>query len=235
MSWASSQTQPQEVEIQNAQPRIQGPHPQRSGIGSWCRESKGNQWHAMPYRCIRCTAPTWSRDIPGQVSTKTQYGLWTTSASYRQESEFDCLPHHEDAFTTVKNLITEAPVLSYYDVNKEVTKESDSSEVGLGVVLTQDGQPVACASHTYQDGAQLCTNWKGVLLNWFCDTAIRTAHSWEREARGPDWSQTAHVNLWEAHTVKSKEVAENAFTSTEILAQSALQTRPTDVSKWHTI
>ena len=34
MSRASSQTQPQEVETQNAQPRIHGPHPQRSGIGS---------------------------------------------------------------------------------------------------------------------------------------------------------------------------------------------------------
>ena len=65
-----------------------------------------------------------------------------------KQSEFDWLPHHEDAFATIKTLITEAPVFSYYDVNKEVTIESDSSEVGLGAVLTQDGRPVAYASRT---------------------------------------------------------------------------------------
>ena len=36
--------------------------------------------------------------------------------------------------------------LRYFDVNKEVTIECDSSDVGLGAVLTQDGCPVAYAS-----------------------------------------------------------------------------------------
>ena len=39
-----------------------------------------------------------------------------------------------------------APVLRYFDVNKEVTIECDSSDVGLCAVLTQDGCPVAYAS-----------------------------------------------------------------------------------------
>ena len=56
-------------------------------------------------------------------------------------SVFDCLPQHEDAFCKVKELITKAPVLCYFDVNKEV-----SSGVGLGAVQTQDGRPVAYAS-----------------------------------------------------------------------------------------
>lgn len=43
-------------------------------------------------------------------------------------------------------MISEAPVLRYYDVTKEVTLECDSSEVGLGAVLTQDGHPIAYAS-----------------------------------------------------------------------------------------
>ncbi|RUM46313.1 MAG: hypothetical protein DSY80_02390 [Desulfocapsa sp.] len=63
-----------------------------------------------------------------------------------KEAVFDWLPHHEEAFVKVKDLITQAPVLSYYDVNKEVTIESDSSEVGLGAVITQDGHPIAYAS-----------------------------------------------------------------------------------------
>jgi len=37
-------------------------------------------------------------------------------------------------------------VLRYFDVNKEVTIECDSSDVGLGTVLNQDGCPVTYAS-----------------------------------------------------------------------------------------
>ena len=62
-------------------------------------------------------------------------------------SVIDWLPQHEDAFVSIKELITQAPVLRYFDVSKEVTIKCDSSEVGLGAVLTQDGQPVAYDSH----------------------------------------------------------------------------------------
>ena len=40
----------------------------------------------------------------------------------------------------------DSPVLRYYDVNEEVTVDCDSSEVGLGGTLLQDGQPVSFAS-----------------------------------------------------------------------------------------
>jgi len=62
------------------------------------------------------------------------------------QAVFDWLPQHEEAFIKIKELITQAPVLRYFDVNKEVTIECDSSDVGLGAVLTQDGCPVAYAS-----------------------------------------------------------------------------------------
>ena len=61
-------------------------------------------------------------------------------------SAFGWLPQHEDAFVSIKELITQAPVLRYFDVSKEVTIECDGSDVGLGAVLTQDGRPVAYAS-----------------------------------------------------------------------------------------
>jgi len=59
---------------------------------------------------------------------------------------FDWLPQHEKAFEKVKELITNAPVLKYYDATCDVTIECDSSDVGLGAVLLQNGQPVAFAS-----------------------------------------------------------------------------------------
>ena len=47
----------------------------------------------------------------------------------------------------MKRLLTEAPVLAFYDAKKTVIKECDSSSVGLGAVITQEGRPIAFASH----------------------------------------------------------------------------------------
>ena len=63
-----------------------------------------------------------------------------------KDSTFDWLPQHEHVLARVKALITKVPILRYYNVNKEVTIESDSYDVGLGAVITQEGHPIAYAS-----------------------------------------------------------------------------------------
>ena len=63
-----------------------------------------------------------------------------------KKAEFDWLPHHDQALNRIKDLVTAAPVLQFYDTTKEAVIECDSSEVGLGAVLTQEGHPVAYAS-----------------------------------------------------------------------------------------
>ncbi len=59
----------------------------------------------------------------------------------------------------IKTLITAVPVLRYYDINRPVTIQSDSSQTGLGCCLLQEGQPVAFASRalsqTEQNYAQI--------------------------------------------------------------------------------
>ena len=54
----------------------------------------------------------------------------------------------EKAFQAIKNMITTAPVLKYYDVASETTIQCDASESGLGATLLQNGQPVAFASRS---------------------------------------------------------------------------------------
>ena len=53
------------------------------------------------------------------------------------------LYQHDAALDTIKQLITEAPVLQYYKRKKEVTIKHHISDYGLGVVLMQEGQLVA--------------------------------------------------------------------------------------------
>ena len=56
-----------------------------------------------------------------------------------------------EAFNRLKQLVTEAPVLKYFEPAKELTLQSDTSDTGLGAVLTQDGQPIAFGSRALSD------------------------------------------------------------------------------------
>ena len=52
----------------------------------------------------------------------------------------------EQAFEKVKKLVTEAPVLRYYDMNKPLIIQCDASEKGLGAALLQEDQSLAYIS-----------------------------------------------------------------------------------------
>jgi len=81
----------------------------------------------------------------------------------KKNSEFvwDC--SQDTAFNHMKQLITSAGTLAYYDVTKEITLEVDASMSGLGAVLLQEGKPVACASKSH--GRGLCPNKKRNVCN----------------------------------------------------------------------
>ncbi|WVZ97463.1 hypothetical protein U9M48_043000 [Paspalum notatum var. saurae] len=56
-------------------------------------------------------------------------------------------PKCEEAFQTLKKLLTSAPVLAQPDVTKEFDVYCDASGNGLGCVLMQEGRVIAYASH----------------------------------------------------------------------------------------
>ncbi|KAK3697327.1 hypothetical protein QZH41_004727 [Actinostola sp. cb2023] len=55
------------------------------------------------------------------------------------------------AFEEIKQLVTQAPVLAYYDPQKELVIQCDASSKGLGAVLLQEERPVAYASRCLTD------------------------------------------------------------------------------------
>ena len=63
-----------------------------------------------------------------------------------KDAEFNWMTQHDVALLNIKKLITQAPILKFCDVNQDVTIECDSSDVGLGAVLSQEGRPIAYAS-----------------------------------------------------------------------------------------
>jgi hypothetical protein len=57
----------------------------------------------------------------------------------------------ESAFEEIKKVITQAPVLAYFDATKQLCIQCDASSQGLGAALLQDGKPLAYASRCLSD------------------------------------------------------------------------------------
>jgi hypothetical protein len=69
----------------------------------------------------------------------------------KSDVQFEWGSQQEEAFRQIKEILTAAPVLAYYDVNRPVTITCDASKSGLGAVLLQSGKPVAYASRALTD------------------------------------------------------------------------------------
>lgn len=74
------------------------------------------------------------------------------SAPLRELTRLDCVWNwqdiHEQSLFQLKQLLTSAPVLKFFDSKKEIEIETDASKDGLGACLLQEGHPVAFASRS---------------------------------------------------------------------------------------
>ena len=67
-------------------------------------------------------------------------------ALLNSKNEFLWTQIHDEAFKKLKSLLTSNTVLQFYDANKPVTLQCDSSQFALGAVMLQANKPVAYAS-----------------------------------------------------------------------------------------
>lgn len=78
--------------------------------------------------------------------------LAEVSAPVRKLLEGDIEWHWEfeqkESFRKLKALVSNTPVLRYFDVSKDITLSVDASSEGLGAVILQEGQPVAFGSRS---------------------------------------------------------------------------------------
>ena len=77
----------------------------------------------------------------------------------KEEFEFVWEKPQQDAFDKVKLMISNTPVLTFFDPKKELVLEVDASKHGLGAAIYNDGKPIAFASKalnaTEQNYAQI--------------------------------------------------------------------------------
>ena len=92
--------------------------------------------------------------ILGMVTFLTRFApnLATLTAPLRnllkKDVEFVWNESHDEAFQKIKDVLTDSPVLAYFNPKLEVTLQVDASKYGLGATLLQDGRPVSYASKT---------------------------------------------------------------------------------------
>lgn len=72
----------------------------------------------------------------------------------RSDTVFEWTDRHMKSFNNLKNILTDKPVLQYYDVNKPVVISVDSSKDGVGAVLLQNNLPCAYASRALTEVQQ---------------------------------------------------------------------------------
>ncbi|XP_028809432.1 uncharacterized protein K02A2.6-like isoform X2 [Denticeps clupeoides] len=63
-----------------------------------------------------------------------------------EDSMWEWTDVQEQAFTKLKDAITKAPILKYYNPEETLTLQCDASETGLGAALLQMGVPIAYGS-----------------------------------------------------------------------------------------
>lgn len=61
----------------------------------------------------------------------------------RKDISFHWERHQEDAFKDIKKILSEAPILTFFDVKKPVVVSVDASKFGLGAVILQENKQIA--------------------------------------------------------------------------------------------
>ena len=64
----------------------------------------------------------------------------------RKDTQWHWSEEQDSAFQKIQHMVTQAPVLSYYDPCSELTIQCDASQGGLGAALLQNGRPIEYAS-----------------------------------------------------------------------------------------
>lgn len=85
-------------------------------------------------------------------------------------------PKQEESFETIKRALTRAPILGYYETNKNTRIAADTSLAGIGAVLEQQGdeghwKPVQFASRSLSEAEKRYSNIEREALGitWACE------------------------------------------------------------------
>ena len=84
----------------------------------------------------------------------------------RKDVEWNWSQAQDKTFAEVKRLLTQTPILVYFDPRKQLVIQSDASNGGLGAVLLQDGHPLGYTNRTLTDAEKEMMSVVNALEKW---------------------------------------------------------------------
>ena len=101
----------------------------------------------------------------------------------------------EEAFQTIRIMISSTPELKYYDVTSETTIQCDASESGLRAMLLHNGQPVVFASRSLSAVERRYAQIERVLGDSFRVQPFQSVPTWKRINCSGDRPQAIGTNI----------------------------------------
>ena len=127
-------------------------------------------------------------------------------------------------------MISEPPLLRFYDLEDEVPIETNASDYGLGAVLLQAGGPAAFASRkmteTERRYSQIDKECLALVYKMY---KIWLLSSWPWQNHNSHWPQTSRNNPSEKYQQRTLEVTTHDASPAKVPPQSCVQERNSDV------
>ena len=134
-----------------------------------------------------------------------------------KSTEWHWAAEQEASFQKLKNLITNAPVLKFFDPKKPTSISVDASSKGMGAVLLQDEGPIAYASKSL---TSCQTNRERTPRNCIWVYKISPLHIWPIKCTSGNGPQTSGDHSKEASSPSTHPPTENDYVHPEVLYHS---------------
>ena len=103
-------------------------------------------------------------EVPLKIPWWPLSDLWTYQASNPKDVPWFWTQEQDDAFDKIKEAVTSAPVLKYFDSSKPTEGNGNASSQKLGFVLTQEDHPVTLVSRVLTQAEQRYSQIEKELL-----------------------------------------------------------------------